>query len=103
MQALQFRRLLEELRQWGVRLLVTSRCSLGGGLDGVPQLHLVSLSQQDASALLRFAAGDQPVTDEQATSLAGVCGCNTLALTIIGGFIACQRVSAEVGCEMLKR
>ena len=96
MQALQFRRFLEELQRWGVRLLVTSRCQLGGGITGARQVHLAKLAEQDAITLLRFEAGEQPLTDEQATRLAGVCGCNALALTIIGGFIACQRVTAQV-------
>ena len=99
MQALQFRSFLSELQRWRVRLLVTSRCQLGCGLNGASQLHLASLTQDDAVALLRFEAGEQAVTMEQASSLASVCGCNALALTIIGGFIACERVTAEVGPE----
>ena len=98
-QALQFRRLLEELQRWGVRLLTTSRCELGGGLNGALQLHLDSLTQRDAVALLQFEAGEQAVTAAQAMILADICGCNALALTIVGGFIACQRVTAEVLLE----
>ena len=60
------------------------------------QLHLASLTEDNAAALLRFEAGGRAVTMEQATRLAGICGCNALALTIIGGFIACQRVTAQV-------
>ena len=75
---------------------MTSRCHIGGGLQGAVQLHLAKLTQHDAAALLRFEAGEQEVAAEQAAKLAEVCGCNALALTIIGGFIACQRITVQV-------
>jgi hypothetical protein len=101
-----FRLCLEELQRWDVKLLVTSRCQLGGGLKGALQLHLTSLAQGDAVELLRHEAGAQAVTKEQAMSLADACACNALVLTIIGGFIACRRVTAEVRlrcCQVLSR
>ena len=86
-----------------MRLLITSRCQLGSGLQGATQLHLASLTEEDAVTLLCNEAGAQAPSVEQAVTLAGVCGRNALALTIIGGFIACQRVTAEVGIGSIAR
>ena len=80
-----------------------SRCELEAGLakprkDAVArdQLELRSLAMDSAIELVRREAGDIQVSRQQAEQLAGVCGCNALALTIIGGFIACERVTPDV-------
>ena len=91
-----FRDFLLELRKQDVRVLVTSRCQLGGGLPRAEQLHLSSLSEHDAIELLRQRAGRDRLTPPQAQKLASICGNNALALTLIGGFIASQAVTAEV-------
>jgi hypothetical protein len=89
---------LQELltRRRGIRVLVTSRCHLGDGLQAAEHLPLGSLPPEHAGYLLRQEAGADRVTPSQAQTLAGICGNNALALTIIGGFIACQHVSADV-------
>ena len=77
-------------------LLVTSRRQLGTGLQLAKHLCLSSLSPEDAADLLRQEAGAERVTPPQAQKLAHVCGNNALAVTTIGGFIACQAVTPEV-------
>ena len=91
-----FRDFLQELRRLGREGLVTSRCHLGGGLQGAKHLHLSSLSPEHAAELLRNGAGAECLLPAQASTLARICGNNALALTIIGGFIACHAVTAEV-------
>ena len=91
-----FRDFLQELQKNSVRVLVTSRCQLGGGLQSARHLHLTSLSPKHAVDLLCRWAGADQVAPPQAEKLAGICGNNALALTIIGGFIASQVVTAEV-------
>ena len=91
-----FRDLLQGLRGRGIRFLVTSRCQLDGGLHGTKHISIGSLSPEYAVDLLRQEAGEKLVMPEQAETLAHICGKNALALTIIGGFIACQAVTAEV-------
>ena len=60
------------------------------------QLELGCLAMDSAIELLQREAGDIDISEEQAEQLADVCGCNALALIIIGGFIACEHVTAEV-------
>ena len=103
MRAQGFRDFLHELRRHSVRVLVTSRCQLGGGLQGAEQLHLSSLSPQHATELLRHEAGTGRVTISQAQALAVICGSNALALTIIGGLIASHAVTAEVRDACMRR
>ncbi len=91
-----FRDLLSELRRRGIRFIVTSRCQLGGGIHGAKHFHIRSLSPGCAADLLRSEAGEDLVMPEQADTLAHICGNNALALTIIGGFVACHAVTAEV-------
>ncbi len=91
-----FRQFLQELQRQGVRVLVTSRCQLGCGLQGAEQLRLSSLSPEHAADLLRQEAGSDRLPPPQGKTLAHICGYNALALKIIGGFIASQAVTAEV-------
>ena len=94
--AQSFEQQLEDLQRQGVRVLVTSRCQLSCGLQGAKQLRLSSLLPVDAAELLRRLAGAGPVTPPQLQRLACICAQNALALTIIGGFINSQVVTAEV-------
>ena len=96
-----FQDLLQQMQRQGVRLLVTSRCQLGCGLQGAEQLQLSSLSPEHAADLLRREAGETRATPDQAKQLAHICGCNALALMIIGGFIASQAVKAEVRWDII--
>ena len=91
-----FRRFVLELQRQGFKVLITSRCQLGCGLQGAEQLHLDSLLPQHAANLLRREAGAARATGLQAEKLAHICNSNALALTIIGGFIASHAVTAEV-------
>ena len=91
-----FQEFLVELQRMGIRVIITSRQVLSLGLQRAKQLTLSSLPPQDAAKLLRQEAGSDQVTQPQAEELADTCGCNALALTIIGGFIASSRVKAEV-------
>lgn len=91
-----FRGFLQELLRDQVRVLVTSRCQLGCGLQRAEQLQLGSLPSQHAVDLLRQEAGEARLMPEHAHTLAHICGNNALALTIIGGFIASQKVTALV-------
>ena len=90
-----FEQQLEELQRQGVKVLVTSRCQLSCGLQGAVQLDLRSLLPEHAADLLRRLAGAGRVTPPQLQRLAGLCAQNALALTIIGGFINSQVVTAE--------
>ena len=91
-----FRDSLQKLQGQGFKVLVTSRCQLGCGLQGAEQLHLDSLQPEHAADLLRRQAGATRATKQQAEKLAHICNHNALALTIIGGFIASHAVTAQV-------
>lgn len=92
-----FRAFVQELQGLGVRVLVTSRCALECGLKGAAQLRLECLTPDSAAELLHQQAGAHRATQAQAKKLAAICGHNALALTIVGGFIASQAITAEVG------
>ena len=85
-----------KLQRQGVKVLITSRCQLGCGLQGAEQLHLHSLQPEHAAGLLRQEAGATRATEPQAETLARICNHNALALTLIGGFIGSHAVTAEV-------
>ena len=63
-----FRDFLRQLRTQGIRVLVTSRCQLGGGLHRAEHLYLTSLSSGHAADLLRQEAGADRATPLQARS-----------------------------------
>ena len=91
-----FQQFLEEVLGHRVRVLITSRCKLGFGLQGAQQLNLRGLPLQHAEDLLLCEATAARATPLQAQELAHICGCNALALKIIGGFIASHVINAEV-------
>ena len=92
---------MQELRRIGVQILMTSRSQLGCGLQGAERLHLRSLTPEHAAALLRIEAG---VTPPQARKLASICGCNALAMRVLGGAVARRAFHAEVRiCIALQR
>ena len=86
---------MQELQRQGFIVLITSRCQLGCGLQGAEQLWVSSLLPEHAANLLRQEAGAARPALPQAETLAHICNYNALALTIIGGFIASQAVTAE--------
>lgn len=91
-----FRRFLLELHGLGFRVLDTAQCRVGCELHGVEELQLSSLLPEQAAALLSQVAGPDRVTPPQAQQLVASCGCNALALKLIGSFIKLQAVTAEV-------
>ena len=91
-----FRNFMQELRSQGCKVLITSQCRLGGGLQSAEQLELRSLLPEHAADLLRQAAGAALAGVPQAKRLAFTCNHNALALTVIGGFIKSLVVTTEV-------
>jgi hypothetical protein len=82
-----------------VRLVVNSRMELGGGLWGADQILLAALPAADAQELLRMHGGREVRWEEgQALQLVEMCGCNALALTLVGGLLAARRCTPEVRC-----
>jgi hypothetical protein len=80
-----------------VRLVVNSRMDLGGGLGGADQIHLAALPADDAQQLLRMHGGPEVNwEDGQAAQLVEMCGCNALAVTLVGGLLAARRCTPKV-------
>jgi hypothetical protein len=80
-----------------VRLVVNSRMSLGGGLEGADQIYLAALPAADAQELLLMHAGQEVRWEGgQAAQLAEMCGGNALALTLVGGLLAARRCTPKV-------
>ena len=85
--------------------LVTSRCRLEADESNPEQMkagilgnqrQLGTLAMASAVQLVKAHAGGICATDGQAKQLADMCARNALALTIVGGFIACERVTPDV-------
>ena len=89
-------KLLEELQQWRVWLLVSSRCSLSAGLQGAKQLHWQPPAQELAEALLRQRAGDDFGAGHVLDLIEDLCQRNSLHLHVIGGLLNSRAVVAEV-------
>jgi hypothetical protein len=79
-----------------VRLMVNSRMDLGGGLAGADHIHLGPLPPADAQKLLMTHGGQDVVwEDGEALQLVEMCGCNALALTLVGGLLAARRCTPK--------
>jgi hypothetical protein len=98
---------LEELQKMAckgeriMRLVVNSRMDLGGGLGGGDQIHLGALPAADAQQLLLLHGGKEAQWEKgQAAQLAGLCGGNPLALTLVGGLIAARRCTPKVRYQL---
>ena len=80
-----------------VRLVVNSRMELGGGLGGADQILLAALPAADAQELLLMHGGQEVEwEDGQAGQLVEMCGCNALAVALVGGLLAARRCTPEV-------
>jgi hypothetical protein len=85
-----------------VRLVVSSRMDLGGGLGGADQIHLEPLPAADAQQLLLMHGGQEVEwEDGHAAQLVEMCGGNALALTLVGGLLAARRCTPKVRGERL--
>jgi hypothetical protein len=86
-----------------VRMVVSSRVDLGGGLEGADQIHLAPLSVADAEQLLLMHSGQgvQWREGEAAHLAEGVCGRHPYALTLVGGLLAARRLmSPQVATQV---
>jgi hypothetical protein len=90
------------MNQGGVRrarLVVNSRMSLGGGLGGADQIYLAALPAADAQELLLMHGGKEAEWgDGETAQLVEICGCNALALTLVGGLVSARRCTPAVRC-----
>jgi hypothetical protein len=96
------RSLLSELQRSGCRdhksvlLIVNSRTKFEAGLDGTTPIELQPLQRAVAKKLLRQLSGTAVWGPGEATQLAGICGCNALAVTLMAGFIGNKRCTPRV-------
>lgn len=90
--------MLRILKRAGMFSLVVSRASivLPPGIEAKSFL-VETLEKGIAAQLLQDLASPQPCSPEIASALADICGCNPLAVSIVGGFINAQHCTAEVG------